>query len=64
MTLMIACNLIHKIKNKSDFLSMPFKELALFADFKRKLIKTHKHIYDYSAKNRVFLRKSLHIYCV
>ena len=32
---------------------MPIKDLAFFADFKRKVVKTHRHVYDYSAKIRV-----------
>ena len=30
---------------------MLFKELAFFADFKRKVVKTQRHVYDYSAKS-------------
>ena len=48
MTPMVACNLKHKEKRLSV---MPFKELAFFADFKRKVVKTHRHVYDYSAKS-------------
>ena len=36
-----ACNLKHK--GKHDFRSMPFKELAFFADVKRKVVKAHRH---------------------
>ena len=30
---------------------MPCKELEFFADVKRKVVKTHGHVYDYSAKS-------------
>ena len=30
---------------------MPFEELAFFADANRKVGKTHRHTYDYSAKS-------------
>ena len=38
---MIAYNIKHKKKNR-DFRS-PFKELAVFADIKRKVVKTQSH---------------------
>ena len=55
MTLMITCNHKH---NKNYFCSMRFKELSFFAYVKRKVVKTHRHVQDYSAKKRVFFYKS------
>ena len=45
-SLLIAYNLRHtKKQNKNwNFRSMPFKELAFFADVKRKVTKTQRHI--------------------
>ena len=65
---MIAYNLKHmkKIIIKMIFVqcSMPCKELA-FSDVKRKVVKTHRHVYDYSANNvRVFFHNSVPICCV
>ena len=59
--MVISYNLKHKKKqNKTrDFRSMPFKELAFFADIKRKVVKNHVDIRFQRQKLGTFLHKSV-----
>ena len=59
--MLISYNLKHKKKqNKTrDFRSMPFKELAFFADIKRKVVKNHVDIRFQRQKLGTFLHKSV-----